>query len=178
MNESNWTYRLCFKQLDNNQIVELLWNQREELFLDEKSAAAKIVDLLFEHGGAIGAFDPTGKLQGLIGFFFGDPTENYANKETLFIYVAAISKKYRHSLIFFKGLMAIAKQSKQLGIDNFKMQASLTDRHINRLYSKFAQPLGEDKNIRGYPVMSYGGSMDAVLAKFESRIQSVPYLQS
>ena len=171
MNQLGWTYRLCFKQLDGEQLADLLWERRDKLFLDDRSAAIKIVDMLFENGGAMGAFDKNNKLQGMIGFFFGEPTKNFTNKNTIFIYVAAISKQYQQSRVFLKGLLLIARQSKQLGIDQFKMQASLTDTYNNRLYSKFAQPMGEEANLRGFPVMSYSGSMQAVLKKFESRIQ-------
>lgn len=170
MNEPGWTYRLCFKQLDRDKIASFLWQQRDELFLQDHQTAQKITDHLFAKGGAIAAFDPSGNIHGFIGFLFGDPQNEYRDPKTLFIYVAAISKSYRSSRIFIRGLMAIANQSKALGIEKFKMQASIDDAYNNRLYAKFATPLGESVNLRGYPVMSYGGNMSDVLSKFQSLI--------
>lgn len=170
MDKADWTYRLCFKQLDENNLANLLWRQKEDLFLPEFRTAENIVDHIFAKGGALAAFDPYGQMQAMIGFLFGSPADNYADQDTVFIYVAAVEKSYRTSRVFLKGLLALANQSKQLGIETFKLQASLTDAYNNRLYSKFATPVGEGLNPRGYPVMNYSGHMNDILSKFGSRL--------
>ena len=169
MDKMALTYRVCFKQLDENQIAEFLYLQKDELLLPDRSAAVQVMDLLFEKGGVMGGFDRNGNMQAILGFLFGDPSEEFSDKETLFFYVAALAKPYRQTRAFYKGLMAVLYQGKGMGVDRFKMQAGLSNRYINRLYSKFGQPLGESTTLRGQPVMTYGGSLTHVISQLEAR---------
>lgn len=166
-------YRVCFRQLDENQITNFLFNQKEELLLPDKASVKQVANLLFAHGGVIGGFDPKGQMQAMIGFLFGDPQEAYANKDILFFYVLAIAKPYRQTRVFYKSTLAAFYECQGMGIDQFRMQAGLNNRYINKLYSKLARPLGESKTLRGQPVMTYGGSFSEVLARFKSKDPSV-----
>lgn len=173
MDKLTLTYRICFRQIDENQISQFLFAQKDELLLPDLKAVNQVVNLLFEKGGVIGGFDPDGKMQAMLGFLFGDPQEAYINKDILFFYVLALAKPYRHTRVFYKSTLAAFYECQGMGIDQFRMQAGLTNRYINRLYSKLASPLGESKTLRGQPVMTYGGSLNAALARFKSKDPSV-----
>ncbi len=170
MDQSDIQYRLCFKHLDQEKLSNFLWTQKDDLFLPDHESAQKVVDLVFEKGGILAGFDSSNRIQAMFGFFFGDPSDEYANKELMFVYVAAVSKSYQLSRTFLRGMASLAHEGARLKIDQFRMHASVTDKYINRLYSKFSNPLGESNNLRGYPVMVYEGSLDNVFEKIGPRL--------
>lgn len=173
MSKLNLKHRVCFKQLDETQITNFLFEQKEELLLPDCDAVKQVTDLLFDKGGVMGGFDQNGQMQAMLGFLFGDPKEAFANKNILFFYVAALAKPYRHTREFYQGLLAVLNECRGMGLDQYRMQAGLTNRYINRLYNKFGTPLGESKTLRGQPVMTYGGSLEATLKRFQRRDPSV-----
>ena len=173
MQQSNIDYRLCFKQIDQDKLERFLMTQKDELFLPDRAAAKKIVDMVFENGGILGGFDSANRIQAMFGFFFGDPGDGFADKDVLFIYVGAISKSFRLSRTFLKGIASILKEGTRLKIDQFRMHASIHDPYLNRLYGKFSNPLGESQNIRGYPVMVYEGSVEDLFAKIGPSLKTV-----
>lgn len=166
-------FRLCFKPLDYETLEDFLMTQQEELELSDREGAKRIIDLSFEKGGVIGGFDHLGQMQAMFGFFFGDPSEGYADKQLMYVYVAAISKPYRLSRTFLKGMAAILQEATCLNIDQFRMHALVSDPYINRLYSKFSSPLGESKYLRGRYMTAYGGSVDDVFSKIGPNLQSM-----
>lgn len=168
------TTRFCFKQIDDLAITRFLMTQREELMLDGLASAQKVTDLLFERGGVLASFDANNEVVGMLGFFFGDPNDGFADKETLFFYVAAIAKQYRLSRLFFTGMLMILKKGEEMGMARFKMQASIHDPYLNRLYGRMGQPQGESKTLRGHPVMTYSGTISALLARYDRTFHKTP----
>lgn len=171
MSKPKIKFRLCFKQLDSMALEQFLFTQREELFLPDRLAVKKVVDLVFDKGGFVAGFDSNNQVQAMFGFFFGDPSEGFENKDLMFIYVAAISKAFRLSRTFLQGITSIMQEGIRLKIDQFRMQASINDRYLNRLYSKFSNPIGQSKTLRGYPVIVYQGNIDDVFSKIGPSIQ-------
>ena len=167
MDKLNLNHRVCFKQIDEEQINRFLFKQKDELLLPDMDAVQQISDLLFEKGGVIGGFDRNGQMQAMIGFLFGDPSEAFVNKNLLFFYVLAFDKTYRRTRAFYKGLLAVFHKCQAMGVDRYRMQAGLTNRYINRLYSKIGTPIGESKTLRGQPVMTYEGSLKTTLSRFQ-----------
>lgn len=171
MNLSDLTYRFCFKQIDETAVTNFLMTQQQELLLENRAAAQKVTNLLFENGGILAGFDPQNEIVGMLGFFFGDPADGYTDKEILFFYVAAIAKPYRMSRLFYMGMLMIMNKGKEMKLDRFKMQANIHDPYINRLYGRMAQPLGQSKTLRGHPVMTYGGTISDLLARYDPHYQ-------
>ena len=169
MSKLKLNHRVCFRQIDEDQITNILYQQKDELLLPDMAAVQQVSDLLFEKGGVMGGFDQNGQMQAILGFLFGDPNEAFTNKNLIFFYVAAIAKPYRKAGVFYKGLLAVLSECKGMGVDRYRMQGGLSNRYINRLYNKFGTPLGESKTLRGQPVMTYGGSLNETLSQFQRR---------
>ena len=172
MNQIQIEYRLCFKHLDQEKLEDFLWTQREDLFLPDRESAKKIIELVFEKGGILAGFDSSNEIQAMFGFFFGDPSEKFANKDIMFVYVAAVSQSLQLSRAFLSGIATLAKEGARVKIDQFRMHASTSNRYINKLYSKFSTPIGESKNLRGYPVMVYEGSVESVFERMGPRLRT------
>lgn len=175
MGKFTLTYRVCFRQCDEQEISNFLYTQKDELLLPDLKAANQVVELLFDKGGVIGGYGPDGKMQAMIGFLFGDPADGFMDKDLLFFYVLALAKPYRQARVFFKSMVTAFYEFQGLGLDQFRMQAGLTNRYINKLYSKIGSPIGESKTLRGQPVMTYAGSMDAVLSRYQARNPSIAH---
>lgn len=167
MSHAPLIFRPCYRQIDAKAAVDFLFAHKDELALPDKTAVSHIINLLFDKGGILGAFDQQQQMQGMLGFFFGEPEENYSNKETLFIYVTAIAKPYRLTRLFRDGLTYSLRQFQQMGMCEIRMQARTPDRYTNKLYGRFAHPLGHDTTLRGYPVITYGNTIANTLAVLE-----------
>ena len=95
MSNPSLKIRACYQLLDEATIVDFLYAQKEELLLPDKAAAATVVQTLFDKGGVWGGYDAEGEMQAMLGFFFGEPSKQFRNKETVFIYVTALSPTMR-----------------------------------------------------------------------------------
>lgn len=166
MNVSELTYRFCFQQLDEYAIIDFLLANQEELHLDGKQSAKKVTDSLFEHGAVLASFDANNKMVAMLGFFIGDPNNNFADKETLFFYVAAIAREYRVTRLFFVGMKIILTKARYWGLTQFRMQAKFDDPYTNRLYGRMGKPLGLSHTLRGHQVMTYGGSIEELYQRY------------
>ena len=169
MNQTALNFRHCYKQVDGAMTVDFLFAHRDELALPDKTAVSHIINLLFDKGGILGAFDRQRRMQGMLGFFFGEPGQDYRNKETLFIYVTAIARPYRLTRLFRDGLTYALRQFQQMGMGEIRMQAQTANRYTNKLYGRFAHPLSEDTTLRGYPVITYGNTIEDALVALEQR---------
>lgn len=156
------TFRTCSKS-DEAAIIDFLWSVKEDLWLSEKSAAAKITKLLFERGGALASYDGN-ELIAILGYFIGEPSHNYTNKEVGFIYVTALAKPYRLSRVMWNGLGFMIRHLEKIGVKEIRCHAREQDRYTNRLYSHFAKRLGNDVSLRGDPTILYGNTIEGVLA--------------
>ncbi|MCB0036080.1 MAG: hypothetical protein KDE51_18750 [Anaerolineales bacterium] len=165
---STYTYKLADPTDDYQDALGLLYAIKEDLHLANKEACAKIIDVCFEKGGIVLGYDEQ-TVVSLGGFFWGDPTEAYRDSSVGFVYVAAILPEYRLSRVFFVGLRFLLQTLKQLGAGQVRMQARKGDPYTNRLYSRFARPLGEGKSLRGDAVLTYGNEIEAALTYFEGR---------
>ena len=144
-------------------IIDFLFSIGDELHLQTRSDAEKITDLLFEHGGAFTGYHGD-TIVGVVGYFLGEPSCNYANKEVGFIYVTAIAKAHRLSRMMWNGLGIMLRHLHTLGVKEIRCHAREQDRYTNRLYSHFAKPLGKDVSLRGDPTILYGNTIEDVLA--------------
>ncbi len=160
------THRFCFRQIDERAIKTFLLAQKEDLMLDGEMAVQKVIDLLFEHGGILATFDSNKKIVALLGFFFGDPQQNFKNKDTMFLYVTAIAKPYRMTRLFFQGMLFTMMRGQEMGLGQFRMQANIHDPYVNKIYSRMGHALGEGKTLRGHHVITYGGSIAELLNKY------------
>lgn len=172
MNRSIINFRLCFKQLDQENLEQFLMTHKDELYLPDRQSVQKIIDLVFEKGGVIAGFDEANQIQAMFGFFIGDPDEEFVHKDMFFIYVAAISKSFRLSRTFLKGLNSIIFEGKRLKIDRFRMQAAIHDRYLNRLYSKISTHIGQSKTLRGHLVNVYGGTVNDLYSLIGPNLQA------
>lgn len=167
MGQTTIKYRPCYQQIDEGSLVDFLYVQKDELFLPDKTAVSQVIDVLFHKGGIFGAFDRQEQMQAMLGFFFGEPGKEYANKETGFIYVTAIARSYRLTRLFRDGFAYSLRQFQQMGVNEIRLQAGEMDRYTNKLYGRFAHPLGKGTTLRGKPVITYGNTVDDALAALE-----------
>lgn len=169
MTKSALKYRFCYPQIDRTQVVDFLVSQKEELYLQDDSAVTQVIDLAFAKGGVFAGFDQHKTMQSMMGFFFGDPTRAFEEKDVAFMYVAAIAPNYRLTRAFHVGLKQVLQSFSEMGLSKIRMQAQATDKYVNKLYGRFARPISEGFSLRGQPVITYGGSIEDALAYFEPK---------
>jgi hypothetical protein len=160
---SPYTFKVCDQRKDLEEIVDFLFDIREELYLPDRQVCQEIVDLCFAHGGVIAGYDGS-QVVAMLGYFYGEPQCNYVNKETAFMYVAGIRKPYRLTLVFYKGLIFSLQQFQGTGVKAIKLQAEAANPYTNKLYGRFARPIAKSKSLRGKEVVTYGGSIEDALA--------------
>ncbi len=173
----NFTFKSLVQAQDQKAVVDLVYSIKDELRLPDRATAEKVVNLCFEHGGIIGGYYGS-QLVGMMGYFLGEPANDYRNKETAFMYVACIADEYRLSRLFRKGLLFTFREFRKMGLREIRLQAEANNPYTNRLYGRFAQPLGESKSLRGLPVITYGGTLDEALRYLEPKRRSVARLQT
>jgi hypothetical protein len=164
--KSNVFFRPCTAD-EISAIVDFLMEIGPELYLSERSVAEEMVALLFAQGGVVAGFarrDDGKRMVAMVGYFWGDPHNDFAGKETGFVYVAAIARRYRHTSAF-RGLMAAgARVFVARGAKEVRFHAEETNAYTNMLYSKFAQPIKKEKNRRGITCILYGNTVANVIA--------------
>lgn len=148
---------------DESAIVDFLWSIKDDLWLADRDSAAKITQLAFDKGGAIAGYH-NDILVAMVGYFIGEPSQKYANKEVGFIYVAGLAKPYRLSRAMWNGLVFTMQHLQKLGMKEIRCHAREQDTYTNRLYSHFAKRLGTDVSLRGDPTVLYGNTIEGVLA--------------
>ena len=82
--KSTLKYRLCTAQ-EAPKVVDFLTELGPELYLNKRAVAAEMVDLLFTHGRVVAGFaqhDDGERLVALIGYFWRDPNNDFADEET------------------------------------------------------------------------------------------------
>ncbi|MCO5191284.1 MAG: GNAT family N-acetyltransferase [Anaerolineae bacterium] len=172
---TSYNFKLCSEN-DTATIIDFLMTVKDELYLPDRAAIEAMMTLICEQGGVVGAYDGE-TLCGMMGFFYGEPTHDYDNKEIVFLYVAAIADEYRLSRVFHKGLLFALRQFKQMGKSEIRLQAEAANPYTNKLYARFANYLYASKTLRGVPVNTYGGSITTALSCLARRSrtsQSVP----
>jgi hypothetical protein len=167
----NFTFKKCVQAQDQEAIVDLVFSIKDELRLPDRETAEKVVNLCFENGGIIGGYYGS-QLVGMMGYFLGEPAKDYQNKKTAFMYVACIADEFRLSRLFRKGLLFTFREFRKMGLREIRLQAEATNPYTNRLYGRFARPLGESKSLRGLPVITYGGTLDEALRYLEPKKRS------
>lgn len=164
--KSNVTFRPCTAE-EAAAIVDFLMEIGPELYLSDRSVAEEMVALLFAQGGVVAGFaqyDDAKCMVAMMGYFWGDPHNDFAGKETGFVYVAAIAKSHRHTGTF-RGLMAAGgKVFVTQGVKEVRFHAEETNAYTNMLYSKFATPIKKEKNRRGITCILYGNNVANVMA--------------
>lgn len=153
---------------DEAAIVNFLWSLRDDLLFSERNRVTEIVQLIFAKGGTIVGYH-NDVLVAMVGYFLGEPSRKYANKEVGFIYIAGIAQPHRLSRAMWHGLDFTFRHLQELDVNEFRCHAREGDPYTNRLYAHFAKRLGEDVNLRGYPTILYGNTIENVLAYLNKR---------
>lgn len=167
MSQSALQFRFCHRPLDEQATVDFLDTQKDALYLPDKTAVSQVVDLVFNKGGVFAGFDKQRQMQAVLGFFFGEPKQGYRNKEILYMYVAAMAETYRLTRAFHVGLTQVLREFQQMGLQEIRLQAAEGDRYTNKLYGRFAQPIGSEKSLRGKVAITYGGTIADALTYLE-----------
>lgn len=161
-----FTYKQCDPTADRDAVIDFLAAHKEELYLPDRAAVLHVVDLCFRHGGVIASFAGA-EIGSMMGFFWGEPQCDYANKEVAFMYVATISPRYRLTRLFYQGLLFALRLFQEAGVQEFRLQAEASNAYTNKLYGRFAQPLGKSKSLRGKEVITYGGRVAETFAQMQ-----------
>ena len=159
---SNYTYRILTQRDDEERITDLLLAVKDELLLPDREAAQRVTNLLFEKGGVVGGYHGT-QLGGILGYFWGDPNEDFTDKRVVFFYVGAILDPYRLTRMFHNGLSFTLKELQTAGAREIRLQAEAANPYTNKLYGRFARPVAEGKSLRGVPVITYVASLTDAL---------------
>ena len=158
---SNFTYRIC-QPNEKEAVTDVFYANREALCLPDRAATAKVSELLFTQGQVLGGYHGN-KVVGALGYFLGEPQHNFANNDVLYLYVGAILPEYQLTRLFYHGLLFILQLYQGTAVTQIRLQAEAANSYTNKLYGRFAQPIGKEKSPRGVPVITYGGSIEAAL---------------
>ena len=137
--------------------------KHEALCLPNRAYAVKITRRLFAGGHVLGGYH-NDKLVGVLGYFLGDPEHHFANNNVLYLYVGAILPEYQLTRLFYHGLLFILNFYRGTAVTQLLLQAEKSNPYTNKLYGRFAQPIGEGKSPRGVPVITYGGTIENAIA--------------
>lgn len=159
---NQFVYKACVPK-DQDAVTDLYFATKKELCLPDRDAAQKVTDLLFAKGHVVGAYH-NDILVGALGYFLGEPKHKFANKELLYLYVAAILPRYRMTRIAHQVLLFTLQMHKGGRVQQIRLQAAADNPYTNKLYGRFAQPIAKGKSPRGVPVITYGGSIDDAIA--------------
>lgn len=173
---NQYFYKTCDPIADRLAVIDVYHEIRDELCLPDQTAVTKMVDLIFERGGVTGGYAGTEqKLVGALGYFLGDPGEQFADPTVLFLYVGAILPDYRGSRLFRGGLCYTLRRMSQVSVTRIRLQAETTNPFTNKLYSRFATPIGQGKSLRGRDVITYEATVgDALNSLSRSRRAYAP----
>ena len=172
---SSCTYKLCTRA-DETTLVDFLMSVKHELYLPDREAIEQMMAIIFRQGGVVGAFC-SGKLVGMMGFFYGEPGQSYRNKDVVFLYVAAIDPVFRLSRVFHQGLRFALREFEKMGKREIRLQAEAANPYTNKLYGRFASFIYASKSLRGVPVNTYGGPIDTALNRLDLRRRHITALQ-
>ena len=164
---SNYTFKSCVQNDDQEEIIDLLYELKDELYLPDRAVCQQITELCFANGGVIGGYDGD-FLCAMMGYFYGTPECDYVNSEVVFMYVAGIRKPYRMTRVFLNGLIFSLQQFQKAGAVAIRLQAEARNPYTNKLYSRFACPTGRSKSLRGKVVITYSGSIKDALDYVQS----------
>lgn len=170
---SSFTFKTCIPHEDQTAVVDLLFSLKSELYLPNRQVAAEITARCFKHGGVIGGYADN-LLCGMMGYLYGEPHLKFSNKEVAFLYVAGIRQQYRRTGMFRRGLIFGLNEMQKHGAQVIRLQAEASNPFTNSLYGRFATPLREETNLRGIPVITYGGSIETALNYLERRQRPLP----
>ena len=176
--KNNYVFNFCVPETDREVVIDFFVAVKDDLHLPDRKTVANLTDLVFAHGGVFGVYHEN-KMVGALGYFFGDPAHNFMNKEILFLYVAAILPDYRGTHMFSTGLSYFLRcmQTQPAPVTQIRLQAEATNPFTNKLYGRFATPLGPGKSLRGNDVITYGATLEEALAALAGRKRplSSPY---
>ncbi len=127
-----------------------------------------MTDILFTRGGITGGYYKN-EMVGALGYFFGEPDQGFNNKEVLFLYVVGILPDYRATRLFDQNLAYTLRQMRGTCVTEVRMQAEVTDAYTNRLYSRFATPIGLGKSLRDKDVIIYRTTLEDALVYLQGK---------
>ena len=160
------TIRSLSETHDQSTISEFLFAMKEEFLLPDQAAVDDVIQVLFERGGIVGLYKDE-RLVGFIGYLLGDPAENYMDKKVGFLYIMGIARQYRLTRVGYDLFRHTMREFERLGLREIRLQAEATNLYTNRLYSRFAKPVGYALTRRGAKVMSYQCALRDVLSYWE-----------
>jgi len=151
--KSSIIYRASSER-DHEAMVDFVYELRDDLQINDRAVAEQIVQLVANHGGAfIGTLN--GRVISCMGYFFGDPANDFAQKDLCFIYVAGITEEYRCSRVFLDAYRFAMSELSQFEFREVRCQAGMDNPYTNRIYSRLFKLHGTTVNRRGIPVNQY-----------------------
>ena len=162
-----FTYRTC-QPHEKESITNLFMANQKELCLPDRTAADKVTAYLFAKGQITGGFFDE-KLMGALGYFLGEPKQDFTNNDVLYLYVGSILPGYRLTRLFLHGLLYTLERYRGTAVTKIRLQAEASNPYTNKLYGRFAQPIAGELSPRGVPVITYGGSIETAVAYLSRR---------
>ena len=165
---NNITYRVNNRE-EAEAIGDFFWSLRDEFHFSERETVDEITGLLFEHGGVISGYGVDGNIVGAVGYFFGEPSKDYANKDVGFIYLAGLDRSVRHSDAFGQGWRYLVEAMDGYGVHELRWHVREDDAANIALYDQLGQHICPEVNRRGYSCNLYGTTVAEAQAEIERR---------
>jgi len=169
-NEKTW-YKA--KKQERKEITDFLISMNDETPIPLNSIKGGIESFLDiwekENNGEILCSKIDNKIIGISQYTFGEPENNYQNKETGFLKLTIINPKYRNDTK--RTIQLFSKYVEEFSSANFTSIKWTSLKHnndyINKLYKKFAKVTGECLNSQQQP----GYVWETTVEKLDKKIK-------
>lgn len=113
-----------------------------------------MVSLVYSYitqGYIISVTNTANEIIGLVSYFHGTVEKEFKDKEIAYIDLALLSRDYRGSYVFYKGLLYLVTYilNQLPEVKELRLEALKENTNLCKLYSKFTSPLYEKDSERG-----------------------------
>ena len=128
------------------------------------------IDILIKHGNILLVReDSNNSIVGLSTFTYGDPGDEFSNKNILYIYLAAILPDFRGVLFKSMGKRILQElEEKEMTLIRFK--SPLQNEKNNKLYDKIAKRIQVTTNRTGHRSILYEINTQSFSTKLKMRL--------
>ncbi|MBP1930189.1 hypothetical protein [Ammoniphilus resinae] len=106
------------------------------------------------NGHLIQILDASGNLIGMSGYYYGTPEKEFEDRHIVLIDAVILALEKRKTTAFVRGFQQLVDRISQEASDTlfFQFNASVDNHYLQKLYSKFAEPIYTEDDIHRFSV--------------------------
>jgi hypothetical protein len=129
----------------------------------------QLISTQVSKGHIIMGLDEEGEPGGIVTYYYGNPDNDFQDRESLLVEILLIKKEYRKTTAFFQGLEYLINgvTEADCSVSQVFFYAHADSAYLRRLYSKFANPVAKREGEFG-ELDVYSTSLEALSAFIRS----------